>query len=187
MQDESNRVRCLQNIVRRPDEDRSKFYFPTCWSSEVQAACGIVSLSDRCKEAINRCFSANPNSDWLDIYKEEAAIAGLPTDNLSEKVGFNIDRAQKLSLIIAKLEAAGETEKLKEVIGLNRLEERVGTRGHRIRVTLNIEPRILPEVGEIFVIRRENTAVNCSGQPPSARVAQKNAWWHPTYQYWYCK
>lgn len=187
LQDESNRVRALDNIVRRPDEDRSKFYFPTCWSNEVQAACGVVSLSDRCKEAINRCFSSNSSSDWLDIYKEEAAVQDIPNLNIAEKVAWNIDRAQKLSLTIAKLEAAGDTEKIKEVIGLSRLEEKVGIRGHKIQVTLSIEPRVLPEVGEIFVIRRENTAVNHSGQLPSARVAQRNAWWHPTYQYWYYK
>ena len=56
----------------------------------------------------------------------------------------------------------GNSEELKEILGLSKLEEFVGVRGLPVEVKLKVEPRILPSVGEVIVIRREEAGEESS-------------------------
>ena len=90
----------------------------------------------------------------MDYYLEVAGLSENSLDNQISEIGENLDRIQKFYQAIE--DNSDDTSAIKEIIGLSTLERYfVGLRTRPIRVELIVEPRLLPGVGEVIILRRE--------------------------------
>ena len=91
--------------------------------------------------------------DWLTYYLDHMQPTEEVEANQFEAVSQNLERAHKLHQLVVAHE--GDQKKLREILGLCRLEEYFGLRGGKpVTVSLTVDPRIIPAEGEVFVLRR---------------------------------
>ena len=153
-------VRYQRIFERGSDPTWQQNKFPSCFKSSQLIASGkVLPVSQQFIESVNLCFD-NGSRDWLDFYLDQLAPSEEPDTEQIEAISKNLDRVQKFQQLILSHE--GNSEELKEILGLSKLEEIVGVRSVPVEVKLKVEPRILPNVGEIIVIRREEAGEEAS-------------------------
>ena len=155
---ENNSLKRYKSAWERSNSPRwNDSILPSCQEAQSLIARGeVLALSEPFLKAINHQLN-NSDTDWLDYYLDHLAPDQTEVANF-EAISSNLDRIHKLQQIILDAEESDNKEEiLKEVLGLSRIEELCGVRsGAPVRATLTVEPRILPRVGEVIVIRRES-------------------------------
>ena len=113
--------------------------------------------STKLAKSINRCFDRyrkGHHCDWLDYYLEVTGHSENNLDSQVSQVGQDLDRVQKFYQAIE--DNSDDYSAIKEIIGLTSLENNfVGLRTRPISVEVTVEPRLLPGIGEVIVLRRE--------------------------------
>ena len=152
-----DQIRRLTGTIRRANDTNWNTLEPVHLDNTILNSDRLYCPSPKVTKSINRCFERYKKGyhcDWLDYYLEVAGLSENSLDNQVSEIGENLDRIQKFYQAIE--DNSDDTSAIKEIIGLSTLERYfVGLRTRPIRVELIVEPRLLPGVGEIIILRRE--------------------------------
>lgn len=158
IQELRDQVRRLTGTIRRANDTNWNTLQTVNIDNSILSSDRLYCPSPKVTKSINRCFERYKRGyhcDWLDYYLE--VVGDSDSNNLEgqvSEIGQNLDRVQRFYQAIE--DNIEDTPLLKEIIGLTSLESYfVGLRSTPIRVELIVEPRLLPGVGEVVVLRRE--------------------------------
>ena len=152
-----NQVRRLTGTIRRANDTDWTTVEPLQLDSTILNSDRVYCPSPKLAKSINRCFDRyrkGHHCDWLDYYLEVTGHSENNLDSQVSQVGQGLDRVQKFYQAIE--DNSDDHSAIKEIIGLTSLENNfVGLRTRPISVEVTVEPRLLPGIGEVIVLRRE--------------------------------